>query len=218
MLKKIQVNGRTVPVPVPVTTLAEALHWIAETLLVQGKIITRAILDGNELEDFSGDHPEFKRIPLPSTAVLMVQIDSPIELCIQTLEAIRNLATVVNRGLKLLAVESWQAKPNDKPKDIEGLEKDLGLILGLIDHFSGIVDREHIDFAAIQGIAIMMQQTSVGLQMACSNSDWRSYARLLLNRMEPLIKDLLLESEAVQVRLLALANDYSYAETGSEPK
>lgn len=214
MIKKIIINGRTIPVPVPVTTMSQALHWISDTFLTPGKLLTRMLLDGVELEDFNPDLPAYKTATLAETSQLLLTIDTPIELCIQTLEAVRNLATVVSRGLKPIAVDCWNAKPVDKPVESDSVENDIGLILNLIDHFKVIVDRSHMDFAAIQGIAIMLQQGSVALQMARNNSDWRAFARILLNRIEPLIKDLLNESEAVQVRVLGLIGDDSVAKTG----
>ncbi len=39
--------------------------------------------------------------------------------------------------------------------------------------------------------------------MAKANSDWKGCAKLLLNRLEPLLKDLTNETESLQIHLMA---------------
>ena len=137
----------------------------------------------------------------PSTR-LDVRVDSPADLAIQTLDAMRNLAAVILGGLKVLAVECWQARPGQKPTDLDGVSNDLQLLVDLIEHVSGLVTPLTVDPAGIQGLGGMMSRVDVSLKMAKANSDWKGSARLLLNRLEPLLKELVNETETLQIRVM----------------
>src|SRR5690606_21992078 len=103
----------------------------------------------------------------------------------------------------------WQAKPVDKPDDIEDVGHDIELIQELLDHLNGLIPTGVVETAAIQGIGGVLKRTSMSLAIAISNSDWKGCARILLNRMEPLLKDLVVESESLQVQILA-CNETNY--------
>lgn len=199
MLKKVIINQKKVPVPVPILTLGDAVRWVEATLVPQGHTITRVTLNDKVV---SGDDLE-SDVRLTVETKLEIQIDSPVELAVQTLEATRNLSSVIFSGLKALAVECWQAKPQVKPTELPSVSNDLSLILDLIEHIVSLVEPMDIDVAPLQGIKLMLGRVSVGLSMAASSSDWKACARLLLNRLEPLLKDLMAESESIQMRVIA---------------
>ena len=89
MLKKVIVNNKKVPVPVPVRTIDEALRWIEATLVPAGHTITRVALDDRVLGEHDSDG-DLGGLPLNAESKLEVQIDSPVDLAIQTLDAMRN--------------------------------------------------------------------------------------------------------------------------------
>lgn len=214
MLKRIFINSKKVPVPVPVLTLGEALSWVETTLVPAGHTITRIVLDDRVLGD-AANAADLEETPLGNDTRLEIQIDSPVDLTVQTLDAMRNLASVVMGGLKVLAVECWQAKSATKPSELDSVAADLELVLDLLDHTAGLIDPMHLDAAAIQGIHGMLKRAAVALNMAKSNSDWRACARLLLNRLEPLLKDLIAESETLQIRILTAGDGGWTLPTGS---
>jgi len=199
MLKKVFINSRKIPIPVPVRTLDEALRWVEETLVPAGHTVTRVVLDGRILagDEFASRLNE----GLGETSQLEVQIDSPVDLMVQALDATRNLASVVLDGIKMLAVECWQTRAL-KPGGLDAVATDVELILDLIDHSAGLVDQLLIEATSIEGIAHMLKKAALGVSMAKSNSDWKACARLLLNRIEPLLKDLIVETETLQIRVL----------------
>jgi hypothetical protein len=213
MLKRVFINSRKVPVPVPVRTLGEALRWVEATLVPVGHTITRVALDERVLGDAAGA-AEREDLPLGDQSKLEIQIDSPVDLTIQTLDAMRNLASVIMGGLKVLAVECWQARSSAKPAELDAVSGDLELVLDLLDHVGGLVDPMHVDNAPIQGLQGMLKRAAVGLNMAKANSDWKACAKLLLNKLEPLLKELIAESETLQIRILT-AGDGRIAPTGS---
>src|SRR5262245_45241428 len=110
MLKKVFINSKKVPVPVPVRNLGDALRWVEQTLVPAGHVITRVALDGRILGDAETGAEGVGSMLLAETCKLEIQIDSPADLTVQTLDALRNLASVVLSGLKVLAVDCWQAK------------------------------------------------------------------------------------------------------------
>ena len=207
MLKKVTINQKKVPVPVPILTLGQAIHWIEDTLVPQGHTITRITL--NDIVLGSDELDLGSSLTLDSK--LEVQIDSPVELGLQTLEAARNLGSVILSGLKMLAVECWQAKPAVRPQELPGVTNDLSLILDLSDHIVCLVEPLGIEVSALQGISCMLKRVSVSLTMASSSSDWKACARLLLNRLEPILRDFTAETESIHVRVMTQT---SFAMTG----
>lgn len=205
MLKKLLLNNKLVPVPVPLKTLREVLKWTETTLLKSGHTITRVILNGSTvgLEKIEqGTAAELDAI-LDERSKVEVRMDTPNDLAVQTLDAIHNLASVVVSGLKPQAVSCWQAKPNEHPSDVDTVHGDVKLILDLIEHLSGLMDTKQIEAAAVRGIETLLKRSEVGISMAIANSDWRACAKLFLNRLEPLLKDLIAEAETLQIRILA---------------
>src|SRR5690606_31096479 len=132
-------------------SLDDALEWLATTLMPEGHTITRLAIDGKVLDLTNPGNFDFHKALPPGTKVEL-QVDSPADLAVQTLEAISNLATVITSGLKALAVSCWQAKPVDKPDDIEDVGHDIELIQELLDHLSGLIPTGVVETAAIQGI------------------------------------------------------------------
>ena len=205
MLKKITVNQKVIPVPVPLKTVHEVLAWVEQTLVLAGQSITKLTLNGKSI---SGERLERRSAPelsysLDEKSKLDFQIETPLDLAVQALDAIHNLAAVVLGGLKAQAVSFWSVRPNERPAEVETVHGDVLLMLDLLDHLKGLIDTSKVETAALTGIGTMMKRVEVGIGMAKSNSDWKACARLLLNRLEPLLKDLVAESETLQILILA---------------
>ena len=204
MLKRVVINNKKVPVPVPVQTLDDALRWVEDTLVPAGHTITRVSLDDKLLTGREPDPSVKGETLLDDESRLEIQIDSPTDLTIQTLDAIRNLSAVMLASLKALAVECWQARGSVRPGELDAVLNDGELLLDLIEHVTGLVDAQHAEAAAIQGIAGILKRAAVGLAMARANSDWKGAAKILLNKIEPLLKDLTAEAETMHVRIATL--------------
>ena len=220
MLRRIFINNKKVPVPVPVRTLADMLAWVEETLVPAGHSITRVTLDdrqltARDLEPAAPNRENLGATVLKDEAKLEIQIDSPTDLTMQTLDAIRNLASIIVSGLKPLAVECWQARGSLKPIELDSAINDGQLILDLIEHVSGLVDPQNVEAAATLGIGAMLKRASVGLTMARANSDWKGAARILLNKYEPLLKDLMAEAETLHLRVATMPAQVAL---GSKPR
>lgn len=206
MIRMVYVNKKKIPVPIPIQTLYEAVSWVEATLVLDGHTITNVILDDDIVFDENGFEQD---CALTERSKLEFQIDSPIDLAVQTLEAIQNLTSVVGASLKQLAVECWQSKPSDYPKDIDGVIDDLELIRDLFSHVKELFDRNVVQFGLMLDYAEGVASHLVSIKMAVSNSDWRALARILLNRLEPALKDLTAETEAFQIRIMAQSKELS---------
>jgi len=81
MLKKILLNNRLVPVPVPVRTLSQALAWVEANLVPGGSLVTRVVLDRDVIDyDNAALAPKKGQIELTEKSRLEIQMDSPATL------------------------------------------------------------------------------------------------------------------------------------------
>jgi len=203
MLKKIYINGKSVPVPVPVRTLFEASTWISNHLVPEGSTITKISLDGKNYEESWWNPSKSNQVSLKAESRLELRIESPIDLTVQTLDAIHNFAEVILRGAKQLAVEMWQANPGSKVSGSNALSEDCNFVRSLIDHTMALTGPMDIDMDIFCKSAQMYEDTLPQLIHAIDQGDWKASARILLNRIEPVLKDLIVQADSLQIRLLA---------------
>ena len=118
MLRKLYINQKKIPVPVPLRSLGEAIQWIESTLLPNGHTITRVLI--NEIMiDLESVRQSNRQSLISDDTRVDVQIDSPLDLATQTLDALRNLGLVVASGLKMLAYECWKGRTTFRSKEID---------------------------------------------------------------------------------------------------
>jgi len=206
MLKKIIINSRSIPVPVPVKDLSEALKWVDTTFLQEEEMITRVVFDGRDLTEEGVDVTDYKKYPLTEVSDLEIRIDSPLELTNQSIETLRNLATVVDRELKPMAVTCWQTTPARMPDNFDGISADFKLIVELGEHISSLVD-SRIDLSILKYLIEKFSATLVELDAQAENRRWQEYARVLLNKLEPIVVSLLEETTNLQVALYSHMSD-----------
>ncbi len=209
MLKKILINNRLVPVPVPVLTLTQALAWVESTLLSAGNVITRVVLDRATIDYDNGILPDkISQTSLTAKSSLEIQIDSLATLATQSLDTAHSLASAILGTLKGIAVHTWQRKPAEKTPELMVLHEDISLVIDLLGHvhelLAAATAAKLVDSAPVGGIARLLDQNLTSFTFACSQSDWKACAKVMLNRFEPLLKDLLVESETLQIRVLAI--------------
>ena len=204
MLKKVLIREKEIPVPIPVRNLQEAITWISSTFVEEGAVITKVTLDGVDLA--FGDEKIEKGISLAEKSLLRVQIDNPRELSIKTLDVIRDLSVGMNDKLKNLAVKGWESPSNKEFfYDTRLILDDLNLALHMIEHVNGLVDYTHVDAAPVNGTYRLLIRVREKLMHAYTKKDGKECANLLLNRLEPLLKDLSNESENLQIRIFSTA-------------
>ncbi|MFK7823042.1 MAG: hypothetical protein AB8G05_02730 [Oligoflexales bacterium] len=209
MLKKIVVGNKEIPVPVPIQNLNDALSWIEDTLIPKNSILTKIYLNGTDMIDASRE--ELSLASLNESCNLEVQIESPWDLSIKTLDAIRDLAHAIEKRLKRIAVECWEESSEIGLKQVVDTSNDLALILELINHINGIMDYSQKEMAPVNGLARLIARPLKELDNSIKKGNWKHCAHLLLNRIEPLLKEMVLEAENLQISILSASKEPSYA-------
>ncbi len=210
MLKRLIINQKTVPVPVPVRTLAEACAWIDEILVPVGETVTSATLDDNDILDIWSSSKVGSAINLHPTSRLEIRIESPEDLALQSLDAMHSLGGSILRGIKALAVHLWQARQNDIQPELAGVRDDIGLICELMDRINDMGIADKLDLDVIHELEARIQKISVCLDAAMSIGDWKASAQILLRDtstaigLESSLRQLVDESESSHLRLLSL--------------
>jgi len=209
MLKFVILNKKKIPVPVPLKTLQDVVSWIEDHLVRQDHSITRIRFDHQDI-DFSGQSKLIvPNIKLTDDSIVECQIDSPLDIGVQTLDALRNLCLVLERSLKPIAVQCWQTLPNDQPLDLSAVIGDLELIDELIEHLLLILD-VRVDTHNVRAFRENLRQSRLSLQYAIGVSDWKAVARILLKQIEVSISDLNHELGFIQKCVFELIADHKY--------
>ena len=204
MLKHLFLNQKKVPVPVPVKTLQEAVMWVESHLIAKDRTITKIEVDGKFIEGLEG-----RTIALGPDSKLSIQVDSPMDLAVQTIDAVRHLTNLVLKDLKKHAVLAWQMPPAKTPPFLKALQEDVAMLLELLEHNSLIL----CDLVGAsetkncENCASDLSRAAMGVDMAASQSDWKGLARLLLTGMEPKLMELHLELGHLQKMVFEIQAD-----------
>jgi hypothetical protein len=217
MLKRLIINQKTIPVPVPVKTLEEACAWIDEILVPVGETVTSASLDGKDILEIWSSPKVAAAINLHPDTRLEIRVESPEDLALQSLDAIHSLAGAILRGIKALAVHLWQSRQNEIQPELNAVREDVGLICELMDRMNDMGVGDKIDLGHIRELHDRIQKISICLDAAMSIGDWKASAQILLRDtstaigLETSLRSLVDESEACHLRLLTGRKDNSFA-------
>lgn len=226
MIKEIVLNSKRVPIPVPIEGLSELLSWISATLLSNEHVVTRIRIDGVEV-DLELVANGRVNIDPSSTAKIEIRIDSPIDLTIQTVDALRNLATIIQPGLRPLAVECWNLSPKNSPKELDNILADVHLLAELLVNAVATIDAHQLRVVGLKEFISMIKDFGAAIAAARSNSDWRACSNLLLNRLEPGLDKLVnctvsVQNELFQIKTTAAGRlselNKSHLRTGHKEK
>ncbi|MEZ4741111.1 MAG: hypothetical protein R3B45_01455 [Bdellovibrionota bacterium] len=197
-------NSMKIPVPVPLQTMTQVLDWIENTLVKDGQVLTKVILNGQDVFE-NNANKNCEDIIFDEKSVLSVRIESPRDLAIQLLESINKLARGMFAHLKPVAVKCWQGGQSSLPlrEKLNEIYADITLCIELVEHLCGIVDPTHIEAAPVQGISILLQKAIDRYRKCIDSGDLQNSARVLLNQFEPLLEELMKESENLQMQVFA---------------
>ena len=91
MIKKININGKVIPVPIPIKSLHEAVKWVHESFAKKkGEVVTSVELNGKKYDIQGSDCVDDRR--LDSTSVLLITIESSAELSTKIFDAVKDLS------------------------------------------------------------------------------------------------------------------------------
>lgn len=211
MLKKITLNKRRVPVPVPIRTLEEAISWVETSLMQKDHMITRIELDGQDVDPADLASTTWKRKELGIETNLTIQVDSPMEICIQTIDVIKNLSMAIERSLKPLAVDTWQTATKSKPQDLDMLISDLDLCQDLVRQVFILMENRPVCLANLSNLAAHLNQHYTKLTQATARSDWKAVAKVMLNEFEPFLAEFSQELSFLQKSIFETVAEESFA-------
>ena len=97
MLKNLHLNGRVIPIPVPIKNIEHALHWLEENFAKGESLITCFKLNDQDIDFENGT--DLSAIELDAESSLVVTIDSAKKLAIETLNAMRELSYRLSKRL-----------------------------------------------------------------------------------------------------------------------
>ncbi len=203
MLKKFVLNGREIPVPIPLVTLGQVVSWVETTLAKSGQVITCIILNGKSFDDLNQLNVK-GNIKLSEDTLLEMRLESPKDLLIQSLETIYDLAKVVQANIKQVAVDCWKFQgEKSSGTQLTIFLGDLKLILSLLDQVIGLAELFPTDTTAIQGIYALISSQIESISREHAEKNWREISRILLHRCEVSIKDLSAEIEIQHIQALS---------------
>jgi hypothetical protein len=202
MLKKITLKGKQIPVPVPIINLRDALSWIESTLVSPGHLLTKIQVGNCDLTDRI-QTLDLEKMLLTSDSALEIKIESPKDLALHALESIYELSRCIYENLQPVAVDCWQLTGRKPLPSLTSVTDDLTLVIALTDHLIHLIDSSRIEAAPVQGLVRLVIRVESSLKELVKNKDWRGASTLLLTRLEPLLKELFKEAEALQIQIYA---------------
>ncbi|MES2745659.1 MAG: hypothetical protein V4655_09530 [Bdellovibrionota bacterium] len=197
MLKRMTLNGRRIPVPVPIQDLQEAVEWLQKHLVRPDHAITRIELNGEDIDFSSDGECRVAAVRLAENSDLRVKVDSPSDICLQTLDVLRNLSSVIGRNLKPIAVKLWEHKGSRLPVETAAIFDDFTLMQELLDHILLLLDKQ-IDATNVCSIQAQLNKAFTALNYAVQSADWKATAKVLLNQIETPANELSNELSSVE--------------------
>ncbi len=197
MLKRITLNGRRVPVPVPIRVLPEAMQWVSKHLVRPDHAVTRIELNGRDVEFHGDGELVVPALSLDEGSDLRIKVDSPTEICLQTLDVLRNLTSVIGRNLKPVAVQLWEHKGPKLPPETAMTFEDFSLVQDLLDHILVLLDKR-VDATNLLSYHAALGKAFSALRLAVQGADWKGAAKVLLNQIETPANELASELTSVE--------------------
>ncbi len=194
------VNGQEMPVPIPVTSLTEAMNWFESNMLPEDKAVTCLYLDGEDITEIYQSH-SLKSQALTPQSKLEVLVESPVELTIGCLEAMDGTAKMLIGESKRLCVQLWQLDPLAAPTEVVRFEEDLRLLLDLAYHMLEFVDRTGASIAGVIANSRLLTRNLQELEDAHRQKNFQLCARIILNKIRPWLKEQSTEVEKVLMSL-----------------
>lgn len=209
MLKRLMINQKLIPVPVPLRNLAEVCAWVDETLVEVGKTVTSASLDGRNILEFWGHSAVCESVGIHPDMRLELRIESPEELALQSLDAIHSLCAAILSGIKSLAVHLWQARKNDIQPELIDVIDDIALVAGLVDRLRDMGVDQTVELSKLIERLTQLQKIMKDLSRVKASGDWKEAAQILLRDtpivpgLETVLREVSAESRTIHDTLTA---------------
>ena len=173
MLKRLFINNKMTPIPVPLRDLAEVCTWVDDTLVSVGQTVTSATLDGKDILGIWDSASVCSAIKVHPEMRLEIRIESPEDLALQSFDAIHALASAILSRIKILAVHLWQARKNELQPELECVIEDLKLIVELMERIWGLGVSAALDLSQLAESFSKLKDGIGRLTTAFDQGNWR---------------------------------------------
>ena len=218
MLKTIYLNKKKLPIPIPIRTLKEALDWVDDHIIDSDHSVTRIKVNGQDLEWSGEEEDSILDFEVNQSMKVFFQIDSPMDISVQTIDALRNLINVMLKSLKPVAVDCWKTQGEEGPEQLSMVKSDLDLVIDLLDHIMVLLDGR-INFRNILNTSEVILEIESKLSKAIDIKDWKLVAKILLKELEVQLLDLTNELSSLQkmiFEMLASSHEFRKGFVGAE--
>ncbi len=194
MLKECVINNERITVPVPILNVGDMIDWADSLGSEYGGVVTKIVLDGKDISL----KPDRTQDLTPSSSVIL-SIDTPTNLSRDVVTAVISMLEISSIVIKDLAVSTWK---NDMIS-LSGrkIVEDLKMVKELIESISSL-DMVGIEFdfmKQITGISNMQSRLTRSLK----ENNPKEFSSLLLNELDPFLKNLKLQLQDLYVDLVS---------------
>lgn len=192
MLKRLLVNGKKIPVPIPIATVGDMMGWLEQHVLSAGQVITKIQLGDDTIDLATAE----LAASLRSDILVSVTVETASELSYKILDAVPNLIALIVADLKPAAVKLWEAAgQNLMPEGVLPLIADLHLLADLTDQcyqlgMTAAGESTSVTVDPWLQLADQLKSQIVLFKRNLADGDCRAAARTLLNQIEPLVHQL----------------------------
>lgn len=197
MLKECVINNEKIAVPVPILNVGDMIDWADSLGSKYGGVVTKILLDGKDISL----KPD-RSLGLGPTSKVVLNIDTPTNLSKEVVAAVISMLEISSIVIKDLAVSTWKTETIS----LSGrrIVEDLRMIAELIESISTISE-EGLDceFNFSKNVASIRSLQSRLTRTMKDNSP-KEFSSLLLNDLEPFMKELKLELQDLYVALVKI--------------
>ena len=194
MLKECVINNEKITVPVPILNVGDMIDWADSLGSEYGGVVTKILLDGKDIS-LQPDRTQ----DLGPESLVVLNIDTPTNLSREVVTAVISMLEISSIVIKDLAVSTWK---NDLIS-LSGrkIVEDLKMIKELIESINSLdVDKIEFDFVK-HTTAISKMQSRLNKSLKENNP--REFSSLLLNELDPFLKNLKLDLQDLYVDLVS---------------
>ncbi len=194
MLKECVINNERITVPVPILNVGDMIDWADSLGSEYGGVVTKIVLDGKDISL----KPDRTQDLNPNSSVVL-SIDTPTNLSRDVVTAVISMLEISSIVIKDLAVSTWK---NDMIS-LSGrkIVEDLKMVKELIESISSL-DMSKIEFDFMKQITGLSNMQS-RLTRSLKENNPKEFSSLLLNELDPFLKNLKLDLQDLYVDLVS---------------
>ena len=193
MLKECVINNEKITVPVPIFNVGEMIDWADSLGSQYGGVVTKIQLNGKDIS-LKPDRTQ----NLDSNSLVVLNIDTPTNLSRDVVTAVISMLEISSIVIKDLAVSTW--KNEMISLSARKIVEDLKMVRELIESISSL-DMEKIEFNFAKHIQELSGMQSRLTRVLKENKP-KEFSSLLLNELDPFLKNLKLDLQDLYVELV----------------